>query len=390
MKFSANFQLLFVLSQVLVALHSVDAHARTTDADFDISGARKSAGGSHRKREKGTQNRNTPTNSHPFTSDYALDAVSRVAGNGIASGLTVATPVLVVPRIAPNMPAKKADPAIAVSGGDQPFPIGSKLSRTVQRVTGVTFLSDMIAGQAAKQVLRKQLGGNVKVKVKTYGLTDLIAGKVKSVSVSSKGGAYKNVPLGDMKVASKGPIWYQYKHKEGRKTGLQTPVLLDVSGELRTQDVVEALGSERIAKQMRGLKLDLPGLGEQQLQVKDPKVVIGENVLTVDAVLVTVGGATETGVPIKVSGTPVLEGDKIFLRHLKVESPDIVEPDKFATFAEELLNPIVDFARMDRKDYAFRLQQLSVKKDIVEGGGQILLAPRKDPSVAQTHPAGSK
>ncbi len=265
-----------------------------------------------------------------------------------------------------------------------PFPIGSKFSRTVQKVTGITFLSDVIAGQAAKKVLTKKLGGKVKVKVKTFGLTDLVAGKIKSVSVSSDGGAYKNVPLGEVEMASATPIWYQYKHKDGQRPGLKTPILLNVKGNLSTQDIVLALGSERIAKSMRGLKLDLPGLGDQQLQVVRPKVEIGDNELKVDALLVTLGGAEETGVPLKISGRPVLDGDKIFLREMKVESPDIIEPEKFSAFAEELLNPIVDFSRMDRKDHAFRLKELAIKKDIVQGGGQLLIAPRPDASVAQS------
>ena len=284
----------------------------------------------------------------------------------------------------PSAPASKPASKSAAPAPPPSFPIGSKFSRTVQKVTGITFLSDMIAGQAAKQVLKKKLGGKVKVKVKTFGLTDLVAGKIKSVSVSSDGGSYKNVPLGEVEMASATPIWYQYRHKEGQKPGLKSAILLNVNGNLSTQDIVVALGSDRIARSMRGLKLDLPGLGDQQLQVVRPKVEIGDNLLKVDALLVTLGGAEDTGVPIVISGRPVLEGDKIFLREMKVESQDIVEPEKFSAFAEELLNPIVDFSRMDRKDHAFRLKELAVKKDIVQGGGQLLIAPRPDASVAQS------
>jgi hypothetical protein len=277
---------------------------------------------------------------------------------------------------APKTPSVE-DPAIL-------FPIGSKFSRTVQKVTGITFLSDVIAGQAAKRVLQKKLGGKVKVKVKTFGLTDLVAGKIKSVSVSSAGGSYKSVPIGAVQMASESPIWYQYKHKDGQKSGLKTPILFNVKGNLSTQDVIVALGSERIAKSLRGLRLDLPGLGDQQLQVVRPKVEIGDNELKIDAVLVTEGAAEETGVPIKISGRPVLEGEKIYLRQMKVESPDIIEPEKFAAFAEELLNPIVDFSRMDRPDRAFRLKELAIEKDVVHGGGQLLIAPRTDAAVAQS------
>ena len=317
----------------------------------------------------------------------AHEVVAHSVAAALAGALTVAVPALIVPTMVVPTPATQPAAAIApTSDGQVFFPIGSKFSRAVQKVTGITFLSDVIAGQAAKKVLRKKLGGDVKVKVKTFGLTDLMAGKVKSVSVTSGGGAYRNIPIGDVKIATVNPVWYQYKRKDGEKPGLKSPLLLNVKGELRMQDIIVALGSDRIAQHMRGLKLDLPGLGEQQLQVMRPKVEIGENQLRVDAVLVTLGGAVETGVPITISGTPVLEGDKIYLRHMQIASPDIVEPEKFAAFAEELLNPIVDFSRLDKSDHAFRLKELAIKKDIVEGGGQLLIAPSQDRSVHQSQP----
>jgi hypothetical protein len=63
---------------------------------------------------------------------------------------------------------------------------------------------------------------------------------------------------------------------------------------------------------------------------------------------------------------------------MKVDSPDIVEPEKFADFTAKLLNPVVDFARMDRRDHAFRLDSLRVsgKAGDVEGDGRLLLVPR--------------
>jgi hypothetical protein len=323
--------------------------------------------------------------SNPFFKQAISDSFTHAISQSVTYSITQSIgPSLIsnTTGFRPSTPAALKAPSVEDSA--ILFPIGSKFSRTVQKVTGITFLSDVIAGQAAKRVLQKRLGGKVKVKVKTFGLTDLVAGKIKSVSVSSAGGSYKSVPIGAVQMASESPIWYQYKHKDGQRPGLKTPILLDVKGNLSTQDVIVALGSERIAKSLRGLRLDLPGLDDQQLQVVRPKVEIGDNELKIDAVLVTEGAPEETGVPIKISGRPVLDGGKIYLREMKVESPDIVEPEKFAAFAEELLNPIVDFSRMDRSDRAFRLKELAIEKDVVHGGGQLLIAPRPDAAVAQS------
>jgi hypothetical protein len=160
--------------------------------------------------------------------------------------------------------------------------------------------------------------------------------------------------------------------------------MLDVKAQLDNKTVVTALESQKIAQSLRGLKIDLPGLGEQQLQVVRPKVDIGENAIKIDALLITQGASEDTGVPLVISGTPVLKGDKVFISEMKVESPCITEPAQFATFFQDLFNPIFDFSRLDRKDHAFRLKQLAIKGDTIEGGGQLLLVPR---NLAQAQPA---
>ncbi|HMY55784.1 MAG TPA: hypothetical protein PK671_22660, partial [Candidatus Obscuribacter sp.] len=100
--------------------------------------------------------------------------------------------------------------------------------------------------------------------------------------------------------------------------------------------------------------------------------------ITLTAVLVVQGAAEETGVPVKVSAKPQLEGDrKILLTDLKVDSDGIVEPEKFAAFAETLLNPVIDFARLDRRDHAFRLNHFKIDGEEVVGDGKLLLTPRQ-------------
>ncbi|HEY9714671.1 MAG TPA: LmeA family phospholipid-binding protein, partial [Chroococcales cyanobacterium] len=278
-------------------------------------------------------------------------------------------------------PAATAQPG-SVKPGDKKaaakpqFPVAGPVSHTLQRITGVTWLGEVVANQVAKKALQKKLGGKAKVKVTAYSLTDLIAGKVKAVQVKMVGSNVKNIPLGEVKLATDNPFWYDYHRKEGRIQGLQNPLLLSVEGHLAQDDVTNALASPRVTKQLRGLKLDLPGLGEQQLQVVRPKVQLSKGLVYIDALLVTEGAAEDTGVPIKISGRPELAGDKIVLKDMKVDSPYIVEPEKFAAFSEELLNPIVDFSRLDRKDHAFRLKNLAVLDDSVDGGGQLLLVPK--------------
>ncbi|MBP9809231.1 LmeA family phospholipid-binding protein [bacterium] len=256
------------------------------------------------------------------------------------------------------------------------FTIGSKFSRTVQTVTGINFLTEVVANQASKIILQRKLGGKVRVRIKTYSLTDLIAGKVKAVSVDVDQPKLKGVGLGDLSVASQNPIWFNYRKKNGA-IGLKAPTMLFMRAELSQEQIAEALKTPRLVASMSGLKLDLPGLGEQQLEVMKPAVHIVGDMLKLEATLVTKGASIDTGVPIKISARPKLVGDsKIMLEDLQVEGPDIVEPEKFAQFAQDLLNPLIDFARMDRRDHAFRLADLQVGDGGVSGDGKLLLVPK--------------
>jgi hypothetical protein len=280
--------------------------------------------------------------------------------------------------------AKVAKPKVATPAPT--FAIGSKFSRTLQTVTGINFLTEVVANQTSKIILQRKLGGKVRVKIKTYSLTDLIAGKVKAVAVDVDQAKLKGVGLGDLSVASQNPIWFNYRKKNGA-IGLKAPTMLFMRAELSQEQIAEALKTPRLVASMSGLKLDLPGLGEQQLEVMQPSVQIVDDQIKLEATLVTKGASVETGVPIKISARPKLVGDsKIMLEDLQVEGPDIIEPDKFAQFAQDLLNPLIDFARMDRRDHAFRLADLKVGGGGVTGDGKLLLVPKTVAGDGQLEP----
>ncbi len=262
-----------------------------------------------------------------------------------------------------------------------PFKVAGAVSRTLQTVTGLNLLASVVAGQAAKTVLKKKLGGKVKVKVKLYSFTDLLSGKVKSVDCSLAGSNIKGVNVGHVNASTNQPIWLDLHDK--RHIQLKTPVFVSVNAALTPEEISAALKSEKVANSLRGLNLDLPGLGAQQLQVVNPKVEFIEDNVCIQALLKAEGADDSTGVPLKITGKLKLKGDdRVEIADMKVEGEDIVEPEKFANFAEELLNPLIDLKRMDRKDHAFRLSSLDVGQGGLTGEGRLIIAPKNQ----QPHP----
>lgn len=280
--------------------------------------------------------------------------------------------------VSPLVPGQAMGQTPAAPSKEQaPFPIGNKVSRTVQKATGVNWVSGVVAGKVASAVIRHKVGGKAKVKVKTYSLTDLMAGKIKSVDVHLEDSRIEGIELGKIDVSSKNPIWFSPFKGKNKRRGLNNPVNIAVRGDLSQDDVARALARQEITKAIRGFKLDLPGLADRELEVLEPKVDIENNLVKIEGTLVTSGARADTGVPISIEATPTLvEQNEVVLDNLKVNSPYIVEPEKFSQFMSELINPIVRFSRYDRATHAFRLLSLDVGEEIIKGEGNLLLVPK--------------
>ncbi|HEY9776274.1 MAG TPA: hypothetical protein V6C81_21100 [Planktothrix sp.] len=270
------------------------------------------------------------------------------------------------------------------------FPVAGKVSRTIQSVTGLNLLAGVVASTVAKHELRRKLGsGQINVKIRTFSLTDLCAGKVKSVDVKLARCLVKTFPLGNVKISSCEPIWFD-PGLHGHKAGLQRPIQFVIAAKLNREQIAQALNNPKVVSSIRGLKLDLPGLGAQQLQILHPNVSLSENALVVDCLLVTKGAPEDSGVHVSISGRPSIEGAKIYLRDLQVASADIPNPEEFSKFMDELFNPILDMGRYDRTTHAFRLVAIKIDPATIRGDGTLVLAPKPGVQLAQAPSAKPK
>jgi hypothetical protein len=184
-------------------------------------------------------------------------------------------------------------------------------------------------------------------------------------------------------MASNNPIWLNYRRTKTRNFGLNEPIMMSVKAELTDRYVCQALASDSASRTLRGLKLDLPGLGEQELQVLDPEVELNAESIRIDSILVTKGASPSTGVRITISAMPELQGSKVVLQNMHVSSPDIEDPTAFAKFISDLFNPIFDFGKFDRGDHAFRLTSFNLEPGKIVGNGYLLVVGKKFERIAQ-------
>lgn len=296
----------------------------------------------------------------------ASAAANTASGSATASGSSTA-----------SGSATASGAATAQKEVPPPFHIAGKTSRAIQKYTGMTWLAQESLGLSATLAAKFAMGGHPKIRVQAYSLSDCLSGKFKSISADLKNCSFNKVPLADLKVQTTTPLQVRlFKSKKGAP-GVGAPVMVAVSGDVDENDVSRALQSLDISSQLNFLRLQLPGLGDQHLQVLEPKVKIENGVVKINTWLVTANAPKETGVSLHISAHPLLEQERfIILKDTKVESEDINNPEEFSKFSQDLLNPLLDFAHFDRKTHAFRLTQLKLDEQKVHFAGNLLLVPK--------------
>lgn len=288
--------------------------------------------------------------------------------------------MILLPLLAPAVHASEP-----VAGAN--FRIAGKTSRAIQKYSGATFLTDVFLSTGGGIAARLILHGKPKLKVRSYSFTDALSGKFRLVELQLKKCQWRGVPLPDVKLATTTPLHVRHNCK------LLIPVMVSVTGSATEEMISSGLQKPEVTSHLNFLRLDLPGLGEQHLQVLNPKIKLNSGQILIDTDLITAGGAPDTGIKVAISARPVLKNERlILLEGTKVFSKDIVEPDKFSQFAEDLLNPLIDFARLDRTTRAFRLTELHLDDQKVRFAGKLLLAPKPVPAtpIATNAQSGKK
>jgi hypothetical protein len=195
------------------------------------------------------------------------------------------------------------------------------------------------------------------------------------VAVKLSGASYRGVPLGNLTLASTNPIWYHPFKSRKLQAGLQVPSLVKLNGSINSTCVAVLLNGNAPLISKAG-KLQLPGMGEQQLVFLNPKATVEDGKICIKSTVITAGATLDTGVNLTVAGVPYLDGSKIMLKDLSVSSPDITDTNTFSSFVENVANPLFNLARLDRRDHALRLDSLAIEGSSVKYGGKLLVTPR--------------
>ncbi len=282
------------------------------------------------------------------------------------------------PGVQSSSSEQKAAPSAELA---PPFHVSGKISRNVQKYSGLNWLTETSLNLGSSISAKLFLHGRPKVRFKIYAMSDCLAGKFKSVSIDLNHCSYRKIPIADLKLETTTPLQVRLFRTSKGAAGVGAPVMVAVSGQVDEKDVSRALQSPEISSQLNFLRLQLPGLGDQHLQVLEPKVKIENGKVKINTWLITANAPKETGITLDIVAKPYLDGERfIFLKETTVDSKDIMNPAEFSKFSEDLLNPLLDVGKFDRKTHAFRLTKFQLGEQNVQFAGKLLLVPKPVPA----------
>src|SRR5262249_17265956 len=132
---------------------------------------------------------------------------------GLSTSAVWAEPASDAVKPGAGSPASEAVAPSKSGAAQLPFKIGNKASRLAQNLKGIKPITQIVVSQVTKYVIQKKVGGKVKVKIRTWSLTDCLAGKIKSLDVRIKHCSFKDTRIGDVELSSTTPIWLRLRNK---------------------------------------------------------------------------------------------------------------------------------------------------------------------------------
>lgn len=267
----------------------------------------------------------------------------------------------------------------------------NSFSYKIQKYSGFTLANKLLAEFISESYIRiKSKAKKVDIKIEPYSGVDLIRKKAKKITLKANEIRLKEIPIDSFYFETKNPITLG-KDSRG-KIWVQTPVniksicKIDLSDSETILDgfsEIKKVGKEKDSTDIE-VELPLPPFGTTKLLIQDIDLKISlEGKANIIAYIRSAINPKEEPLKVEASGELVLDKKKIKIGNVKTSVQDIFTEDseegkQFSSFIEDLINPIFNFAKLEKKGITIDSVNLEFNKGymIIKLDG--LLNPRED------------
>lgn len=242
------------------------------------------------------------------------------------------------------------------------IPTVGGVSYNIQKYTGFNFIVDHLAEITIKGIIKfKTRAKDVSVDLKIFSGWDLIRKKARSLKISADQLFVKDIPVNNFELFTDGPIYPRV-----------LPV--NLTGKLN-------VSLDNLHTSFREIDFSIPPFGATKITLDDCKVSVDDNgYVQADAVFKSVINPDSEPLMMRFLGNLVLKDKKIIVDNLQSEAEGIFTKDSdigmsFSEMLEDLINPLIDFRKYEKKGFTIDNVNLLFKSNnlLLEISGRLFL-----------------
>ncbi|MBI3590334.1 MAG: hypothetical protein HY094_03010 [Candidatus Melainabacteria bacterium] len=230
------------------------------------------------------------------------------------------------------------------------FPTANQFSYNLQRYTGLNCFADFLAETSIEAFMKlKTKAKKTSVDLKIYSAWDLLRGKAKYLNISADKPFIKDIPLEKFELVVNSPIYFKRKR-------VVLPVKIQTDIKISLDRISEVLNNlPKWKKVFKELELPIPPFGTTRVALNDLEIKINETGLVqASSKLTSLVDPQSESIKMKFTGNLILRDKKLVVDNLQSEVEDIFTKDSdigrsFSEFLEDLINPVLNFHKYEKK-----------------------------------------
>ncbi|MGE0200419.1 MAG: DUF2993 domain-containing protein [Candidatus Melainabacteria bacterium] len=280
----------------------------------------------------------------------------------------ISPPAMAVTKAATTMDLPSAKIPTGHPWEDLAFPdvrMTSPFWSGVQRATGMTWMSRLLAQRILTQAVAPVIDGPVKLKLSSFSASDLLHGRVKQLRINGDDLTLEpSLPLDRLSVVS--DDHYPLYIDNLKRPVLMRPIRLSIDATVTEKDFNRYLASKDGLATMQRIKIPIPPFNKPQyVDVLAPKVDFKHNRVYFAGKLKLSDQEEKQAFPFALEAAPIPHGTQIQLNDVHLDVDGLRNTRPLERFMEDFLWEALDLSklRVDRHRLAVYYKTVSATED---------------------------
>ncbi len=250
-----------------------------------------------------------------------------------------------------------------------PYPVGGGISKFLSNISGSNFLLTKIAEIATQKELKAQLDSKFDVELKAFGGKNLLDGKFKSLSLTSK--QIASDELNATNFSANSLCEYNRIELQGNELYFLENFLMEFNSQITNDDLKRTVTSASYLSMFNKLNLNIAGFSV--FKISDPTIAVKNNRLQMSIKTTGPNFLVSKSQTINIDTGIKVENEKIVFTDIKIAPAYNLSLEPILPIVNRM-NPFVFKQKLDKNNTAtIRVKNVKIINDVININGLVLV-----------------